>query len=197
MYRFAAALLLLSSLLAHASPQAGRDYLPIHPPVPSRDGMVVITEFFYYGCPECLELEPLLQEWASTRHDVRIVRIPAFRTAWLPLARTFYSLQLMGQEKRLRSRIFSAIQDRDMDLDNEDLLFAWLKMQDIDMEKFDSLYHSDLVEGSISDSMVLAKRLGISGVPSLVVDGRFLVLGNLARPGLLDQLVDMARLEKK
>ena len=30
------------------------------------DGKVEVLEFFWYGCPHCLHLEPLLKKWKAT-----------------------------------------------------------------------------------------------------------------------------------
>ncbi|MBY0579507.1 MAG: thiol:disulfide interchange protein DsbA/DsbL [Burkholderiales bacterium] len=188
-------LLLLSSLCALAQPEAGRDYLPIIQVQQPQGDKIELVEFFYYGCPQCFELEPILQDWLERRRDIKIVRIPAFRSSWLALAKAYYALEIMGQEDRLRRRIFSALHDG-MDLINERVLFDWIEKQGIDRKKFESVYFSSAVANKIDDSEKKARRLGISGVPSLVVDGRYLVLGNLARTDILDQLVAMAGKER-
>ncbi len=185
-------LLLFFSVLAFAQPEVGRDYLPIDPPLQPATKKIELLEFFYYGCPECSDLEPFLQEWLNDRNDVEIVRVPAFRTSWLPLARTYYALRALGQENRLRGRIFSAIRSG-VDLNEEHVLFAWIGRHGVDLKKFEPIYASKAVQMKIADSANLAMRLGIAGVPSLVVDGKYLVMGDLARSELLDQLVDMAK----
>ena len=118
--------------------------------------------------------------------------VPAFRHAWLPLARTFYALSMLGQERRLRDAIYSAIHDG-IDLNDETTLFGWLGGHSVDMKRFSALYHSSAVDMKIVESRQLAARLEINGVPSLVVGGKYLVLGNLARGELLDRLVSKAR----
>lgn len=186
---FAAVLLLLFSNTVPAEP----DYLPIEPPQLVQSNKIELVEFFYYGCHQCYDLEPFLEDWTERHPEVQVVRIPAFKRAWLPLARTFYSLKILGQEKRLRGLIFSAIHDQGTDLDDEGILFDWLGKQGVDVKQFKTLYFSDEVNRRIGDSADLARRLGIAGVPSLVVDGKYLVLGNLARGGLLDRLVAKAK----
>jgi thiol:disulfide interchange protein DsbA len=104
------------------------------------------------------------------------------------MARTFYALSMLGQESRLRDAIYSAIHDG-MDLNDEATLFEWLGRHGVDMRQFDTLYHSSAVDRKIAESRQLAASAGITGVPSLVVGGKYLVLGNLARGELLDRLV--------
>ncbi len=184
-----AALLLLVSSLALAGPEKGKDYLYVDPPLAHQDRKLV--EFFYYGCPQCLQLEPFLNDWLASRPDITLIRVPAFRTAWLPLARAYYALQILGEEERLRSRIYAAIQDQGLDLDEEDILFGWLAEHGVDLNKFKKLYRSSQVEVKIKESKQLAISAGITGVPSLIVGGRYLVLGNLANGELLDSLFEM------
>ena len=80
-----------------------------------------------------------------------------------------------------------------VDLNEEHVLFAWIGRHGVDLKKFEPIYASKAVQMKIADSANLAMRLGIAGVPSLVVDGKYLVMGDLARSELLDQLVDMAK----
>lgn len=167
---------------------AEKDYLTINPPLQVKSKRIELIEFFYYGCPQCYALEPFLDDWTRRHPEVEWVPIPAFRRAWLPLARTFYALSMLGQESRLRDAIYSAIHDG-IDLDDENTLFNWLERHDIDMKQFNALYRSDAVDKKIAASRQLAVRFGITGVPSLVVGGKYLVLGDLARGELLDQLV--------
>lgn len=188
----AAALLLLSF-----SALAGEDYLPIDPPLQVNSNKILLFEFFYYGCPQCYDLEPFLNDWASRHPEIELVRIPAFRRAWLPLARAYYALVMLGQEGRLRNQIFSVIHAGQMDLDDETTLFSWLEKHGVDMRRFKAIYHSPTVQKKIDESAQLAERLGIAGVPSLVVDGKYLVLGDLARGELLDELVAMAQDRRK
>ncbi len=99
---------------------------------------------------------------------------------------------MLGQESRLRDEIYSAIHDG-VDLNDEAALFDWLGGHAVDMKQFKAIYHSDAVDRKIEESRQLAARLEINGVPSLVVGGKYLVLGNLARGDLLDRLVSKAR----
>lgn len=188
---------LLASAAAFARPEAGRDYLPIDPPLLQQGKKIELIEFFYYGCPQCLDLEPFLKSWLKSRPNVELVRVPAFRTAWLPLARTYYALAFLGQERRLRDRLFFAIQSQGVDLNEESVLYDWIGKAGVDSAEFKSVYHSRLVESKIMESEDLARRCGITGVPSLVVDGRYLVLGDLSNGELLDELISMARKLRK
>lgn len=185
--------LLLSSALAFAQPEEGKDYVIVPAPANAKGSNVDLVEFFYYGCPQCLELEPFLLNWLKHHQNVNLIRIPAFKTSWLPLAKAFYALEILGQESRLRPQIFNAIQVQGIDLTDEPVLFNWVGQHGIKPDEFESVYASSAVSSRIEDSISYARRFGITGVPSLVVGEKYLVLGNLARASLLDQLVAMAR----
>lgn len=198
MARFAAALLLLlASVFAFAQPEEGRDYVLLSHSRQPMGSKIEVTEFFYYGCPQCFDLEPFLTDWLAHHADIKMVRIPAFRSSWLVLAKAYYTLDILGQEARVRSQIFSAVQTQGIDLNNESVLFGWIGKHGIDEKKFESIYFSSAISSRVDDSVSAARRYGITGVPSLVVDGKFLVLGDLANPELLDKLVAMARNQRK
>ncbi len=192
-------LLLLFFLCAPAfgQPVEGRDYLIVSGSLPAASSPITVTEYFYYGCPQCRDLEPVINQWAASHHSVKLNHVPAFRNAWITLARTYYSLEKMGIESRLRSGIFSAMGEQGIDLSNESVLFGWIMKQGVPIERFQSLFFSDEITKKIEDSMRLALDDHISGVPAILVDGRYLMLGDLADTRMLDELVDIAREDRK
>lgn len=182
--------LLLGLLFISGLASADPDYRLITPPLTQGD-RVEVTEYFYYGCEQCFAFEPFFAAWQQRHPEVRISRIPAVRSAWLPLAKAYYSLAAMNIESDLRGRIYAAMQNDD--LNDERVLFSWLAKQGVDLQRFTQLYDSSQVARQIVAANDAARSCGIVGTPSLVVDGRFLVLGNLARAELLDRLVEMAK----
>src|SRR5262245_41378704 len=57
---------------------------------------IEIIDFFWYGCPYCYELLPLLTEWEKRQGvEVAVRRVPAvLREAWLADAHLYYTLEL-------------------------------------------------------------------------------------------------------
>ena len=73
-----------------ASAQPGKyQYTELKPPQPTevQGKQVEVVEFFWYGCPHCYNLEPLIEAWTKKLPpDVQFRRIPAvFNPRWLTL----------------------------------------------------------------------------------------------------------------
>lgn len=62
------------------APAEGKDYLRLARPASlpaSAAGKVVVTEFFWYGCPHCYALEPAIEPWIRTLPaDVQFRLVP-------------------------------------------------------------------------------------------------------------------------
>jgi thiol:disulfide interchange protein DsbA len=109
-------LALIGSCLALAAGaadlQEGRDFRVINPPLTVPSDRIEVTEFFWYGCPHCFDLEPPLAAWAaSLPAGVSFRRVPAIpaNDKWLPAARLYYTLEAMGLADKLHFEVFAAI----------------------------------------------------------------------------------------
>lgn len=72
--------------------KAGTDYDLVNPPQPTQDPKKVeVLEFFWYGCPHCLDFEPDLNAWLKTKpQNVQFIRQPAvFNEQWAAHAKAF------------------------------------------------------------------------------------------------------------
>ena len=174
--------MLLSCLLAitggalAAAPILNKDYRLVSPPQPTETGnKIEVIEFFYYGCSHCYDLEPYLKKWMSSApKDVAFRRIPAvFRDDWVPLTKTFYTLEALGELNRLHGDVFEAIH-RNMPLANEQFMFDWAEQHGVDRKKFADAYNSFSVNNRVEFAKKLTKAYGVEGTPSLVVEGKYL-----------------------
>jgi thiol:disulfide interchange protein DsbA len=193
-------LLLLVGLLFQGAVQAaqpdfkeGLQYTLIQPAPGIRKGdEVEVIEFFWYGCPHCNSLEPYIKEWLGRKPDnVRFVRMPApFRGRAQLHAKTFYALQLLGEGERLHDAIFEAMHQHNMKLDTLDEMVAFLTARGVDEQKFRAALDSFAVQTQMSRTRVLARRYGITAVPTLVVDGRYKSGKGFTSYGEFTELVD-------
>src|SRR3990172_6725332 len=102
----------LSCAAAAAQPTEGKDYLTLNPPqAVEAAGKVEVTEFFWYRCPHCYSLEPVLQDWVKKLpRDAQFRRVPAiFNDEWALDARVFFTLEATGDLARVHRRLFDAI----------------------------------------------------------------------------------------
>ena len=188
----------------HAELIKGRDYAVLLSPQPTTSGdKIEVLEFFWYGCPHCYKLHPLIRVWQKgIPKDVNFKYIPAiFRKNWIPGAKTFYALEILGRKDKLHDKIYDAIHIEKIDLSNEELLFNWVEKQGVDRKKFISIYNSFSVVNKSSQSSQMSRKYGLKGVPSLVVDGKYLISGRMGGTPqetikTLDQLINMVRKER-
>ncbi len=179
--------------------EEGVEYQRVLPPVPSltqAPGRMEVVEMFWYGCPHCFHFEPIITAWASHRpNNVDFIRVPAiFRADWDPLARAFYTAEVLGVLDRIHEPLFRAVQDQHRKLDNDDALRAFFVEQGITADDFNRTFRSFVVEVRLNRARDLTKRYGIDGVPAIIVNGTYRTSGTLAGalekiPSVIDALL--------
>ena len=191
----------LASISAQAADYvAGKDYKVLDNPEKISGDAIIVREFFWYGCPHCYDLNPYMVKWSKTKDkDVAFFKTPAaLNPTWEASARGFYAAQLLGFESKTHDALFNAIQKDGKNLFDQASLSKWYASQGVDAKKFDSLYNSFAVGTKIGRSQEGAKRYQLTGVPAVVVQGKYVVQGDPAIvPKIVDFLVDKTRAEKK
>ncbi len=190
---------------AGAALQAGRDYKPLARPQATESGAKVeVIEFFWYGCSHCFDLEPFLKKWtAKLPKDVEFRRVPAVPTErWAAGARIFYTLEAIGELERLHGEVFDATHIDRVNLNDEKILLEWMAKKGVDRKKFGDAWASFSVQSKTKRAAVLSQAYGIDGVPSLVVEGKYLATVSMAGSPErlmqnLDELIVKARGERK
>lgn len=181
---FKAILLLSASLLplaAMATPLAyveGVHYKTTAQRIATSDEKVVeVIELFSYSCPHCFNLDPQVHEWEKTLPvNVTFDRVPAiFRDSWLQLARVFYTAEATGDLEKLHSVIFNAIHVEKRRLETEEQLLDFVAEQGIDRDMFAKTMNSFSVKGKVKKALLLSQTSGITGVPSMIVNGKYIV----------------------
>ena len=196
-------LLIAVSSYAQRPPAEGDDYIELKPPqsVESPNKIEVI-EFFWYRCPHCYALEPDLESWAKRLpRDVQFKRLPGIlNDDWAVDARIFYTLEAIGELERLHRPLFDAIhQQGGVRLRGD--AFAkwaadWLAKQNVDMAKYDAAFRSFTVESKLRRAAQMGRSYRLDGVPTLTVQGRYLVVASTSRKAMLataDFLIGEAR----
>ncbi len=178
---------------------AGKDYKVLSNPEKISGDAIIVREFFWYGCPHCYSLNPHMEKWAKTKDkDVAFFKTPAaLNPVWEASARGFYAAQLLGFENKTHDALFNAIHKDGKNLYDQASLSKWYASQGVDQKKFNSLYNSFAVGTKIGRSQAGAKRYQLTGVPAVVVQGKYVVTGEGATVAkVVDFLVDKARTEK-
>jgi thiol:disulfide interchange protein DsbA len=123
----------------------GEHYVRMVPTQPTVGGAdkIEVSEFFWYGCPHCYDLEPYINEWAEKKDpNVRFVRIPASWNALVRLHAQLYYTEEVLQKVFTRFGV------------NED--------------QFQSTWNSFEVNQKMRVADDLARRYSITSVPAVV-----------------------------
>ena len=189
---------------ARAELVEGRDYTVLPHPQPTESGKnIEILEFFWYGCPHCYDLHPHIKTWLKKMpKDVSFRYVPAiFRPNWIPGLKTFYAMEALGERDKLHDKVYEAIHTDKVDLTKDEVLFNWIAKQGIDRQKFIDAYNSFSVQNQVAKSTQISKDYNLSGVPTVVVDGRYLTSGRMGGTPqdtikILDELIEKVRKER-
>jgi len=156
--------------------EAGKQYVELSSAVPvSVPGKIEVVELFWYGCPHCYAFEPTINPWAEKLPaDVNFVRIPAmFGGPWDAHGQLFITLETMGVEQKVHAAVFNAIQKEHKQLTKPEDMAEFVATQGIDKTKFLETYNSFAVKGKIVQYKDLAKKYGVTGVPTMIVNGKY------------------------
>ena len=201
---FLALALAAAATAATAQIQVGREFNRLDPPRPVTTGnRIELIEFFYYGCPVCYETQPLLSRWLATAPEyVEIRRVPAMSSEnWEPLAKLFYALEALEQIGRLHWPIYDSIHFDEVTLNDEKVMADWVSRNGVERQKFIDAYHSPAVRAKVNAAREMIKAYDVHGVPTFVIDGKYLTSARLAGGTgqviqVLDELVKRARQER-
>lgn len=176
-----------------ADPVEGRNFHRLQMPQPTEDaGKVEVIEFFWYGCPHCGKLEPLLKNWVKQLPaDVSFRKVPAILgDSWAPGARLYYTLEAMNLLDRLNDEVFDAMINQRLNLGNENILFDWIASRGVDKKAFADTYKSFSVDAKVKRSAEMTQEYGFSGVPALVIGGKYSPGPELQSYGHMLQVAD-------
>jgi thiol:disulfide interchange protein DsbA len=184
--------------------EAGKQYVELSSPVPvSKPGKIEVVELFWYGCPHCYHFEPTINPWIKKLpDDVHFVRIPAmFGGVWDAHGQLFVTLESMGVEDKVHAAIFDAIQQKGQKLAKPDEMAEFLATQGIDKDEFLKAYNSFGVKSQVEKDKKLAMAYQISGVPTMIVNGKYRFdIGSAGGPEqalqVADQLIAKERAAK-
>lgn len=183
----------------------GTDYDLVQPPQPTRDpAKIEVLEFFWYGCPHCLEFEPDLNAWLKTKpQNVDFIRQPAvFNEVWAAHAKAFFTAEALGVGEKLHADFFEAIQTKKEKLVSEEDQSKFFAAHGIEPQAFQKAYKSFAVDSNMRNAAGLAAKYGITGTPSIVVNGKYVVSPSKAKSfermiSITNTLIQMESAAKK
>ena len=164
--------------------EMGVHYLRLSPtqPTSSNPDQVEVCEVFWYGCPHCNALDPLIEQWRQSKPDyVNFVRVPAVWNPTLQLhARAFYTAEALGKGEEMHAAFFREIHERGNGLDTEAKLQDFFGRFNVDAAAFKETFDSFAVQAKLQRADELNRRYRIGSVPTIVVNGKYTTDGPMA-----------------
>lgn len=193
------ALASLSMFALAADYKAGTHYIVLDKPIKSSaTDVVVVNEFFGYTCPHCNSFEPLLHHWATEQtSDVSFMPIPVvFGRSWEPYAKAYFIALNLGVLEQTHQAMYDAVHVDERRMTNRQALAAFFAEHGVSAVDFDNAYDSFDLQNKLRQGSRLAARAKITGVPSMLVNGKYMVNATLAgsHEGMLavvDYLVEL------
>jgi len=171
---------------------AGRHYEILDSPSVTRDpSKVEVVEVFWFGCNHCYALESYILPWKKTLpKDVDYWKSHATWNPTLKIhARLFYSAKALGIEDQIVPGAFTAIQREGRFLTGNSELEYFFKGFGVEKEKYLSVSNSFGVNNAVKQADNRMRQWTITGVPTLIVNGKYKVSGT--REVGTDRLLDV------
>lgn len=164
----------------------GTDYVEIQggQPFDPLDGKIEVVEVFGYVCPACNAFQSSVRAWkAKLPADVRVTYVPAqFGPDWIPYAHAFYAAESLGLVDKTHDAVYDAIHAKNTlpgegDKPTAAPIAAFYANYGVSAEQFTNAMNSFTINGKLSKARQFAVRSQITGTPSLIVNGKYLVKG--------------------
>jgi len=145
-------------------------------PTSAAAGKVEVLEFFWYGCPHCYRFEPYVKGWLKKKSEnIIFKRVPSMlNPKWESHARAYYAAEVLGITDKIHEPFFIALHVEKKRIYKEKDVIDFIVNLGVDRKKFTNAYHSFGVSAKIQQSRKLGQAFNLTGVPSVVVNGKYL-----------------------
>lgn len=163
---------------------------------------VEVVEVFSYMCIHCYSFDPLLQSWEKNMPEQAVFsRVPAvFSDDWALMARAFYTAEILGISEQMHEPLFSAIHVKPMNLRDQNQMASLFNVSGkVSEEEFTKAYNSFFVRSRVMQAQAKSRAYGITGVPTMIVNGKYRVDGRMAgsNQGMLDVVNFLVEQERR
>ena len=144
---------------------------------------VEVVEVFSYMCIHCYTFDPLLSDWHEAQSEqVNFQRLPAvFSPAWQLLAQAYYTAESLGVVEEMHEPLFKAVHVDRLDLRDEDLMAGLFQRHaGIETDTFKKVFKAFSVRSRVMQSRAKSSGYGITGVPTMIVNGKYRIDGQSA-----------------
>ena len=142
---------------------------PLSPYVGPKDAKVVLVEFFDFSCGFCKRIADAMDTVVKNNPDVKVVFKPI--TFVSPISKYAAQAAIAAGNQGKFFEVYKALLKAPGGLD-EAKINAIVEKEGLDMAKFKAEVNSDLVMKVINDTASLGSKTRVSGVPTLVLNGK-------------------------
>jgi thiol:disulfide interchange protein DsbA len=164
--------------------EEGVHYERLSVPVQTADeSRVEVVEAFSYACIHCKTFDPAVDAWHEEQGaGVDFQRMPAiFNPTWAIFAQAFYTAEVLGVTDQVHTPIFKAIHEQGKDLrDPAAMAILFETFAGVPKADFDQVYSSFGVRSKMQQAQAHGRAYGLTGTPSMIVDGLFRTDGQMA-----------------
>ena len=179
--------------------ELGKDYQLIDNPLPVRqDGMVEVSEIFWYGCNHCYSFESTINNWDANKPDyVKFSKMPV---TWSQIhqlhASLYHTIEALKLGKGAHTAVFTTIHKENNFLGSQRSVVKFLSKLGVDEEKSKQYLNSFAVKQKVSRGIQVSRQLRITSVPMIIVDGKYMIVSKSSRQEMLDVLDYVVELQK-
>jgi thiol:disulfide interchange protein DsbA len=155
----------------------GEHYLLIENPRRIRSDQIEVMEFFGYACVHCYNFDPILADWVQEKSgSIKFIQTPAISSEyWRLLGQNFLTYQELGEQDKYHTPFFRAIHSGGRAFSDEESLSAFYEQLGGDKQTYINAFNSVGVASELSKADNMARRLKVAMVPSIVIQGKYLV----------------------
>ena len=187
------------SLSISSEYRLGVDYRLVDNPLPvKRDGVVEVSETFWYGCNACYQFDPVINSWASRQGtDVRLTKMPVTWGGIHQLhASLYYTIEALKLDPSTHAAVFVTIHKEGNFLQNPKAIEDFLKKFGVAPEVSKQYMNSFTVKQMVNRGIKHARQLKVSSVPMMIVDGKYIIEAKGSYENILkvvDYVVELQR----
>ncbi|PCI65915.1 MAG: hypothetical protein COB38_10640 [Gammaproteobacteria bacterium] len=133
-----------------------------------------ILEFFNYGCPACYQMETFANGYKGSHKNTKFTMVPVgFNPSWEIYVKAYYLGSLLKVLDKSHTALFHLLHVEKKIIKNDKALKAFFMSLGIESNTYDKANKSFALNSQIRKSKQLAKRYGISGIPTFVANQKY------------------------
>lgn len=153
---------------------------------------IEVIELFWYGCGHCYALEPGVKNWLKNKpEEADFVKVPAIFSSnlWEFHGKAFYTMKALAAPEQAFDDFFTHLHVKRKQISSLGQLSDFLSTYGLDSDKVSAAFNSFDVDNKVRMAKKLTRQAGITGVPAMVVDGKYMTSQRLA--GSTDHMFDV------